>query len=71
MRSVGELSKVCPQVVNCPYLARIGRLDNSWSVNKPAPAITKWTSACDKRSARLISVNSNNIVMWVQHNNAD
>ena len=26
-----------------------------WSVNKLARAITKWTGACDKRSARFIS----------------
>ena len=38
-----------------PYLARIGRLDILWSVNKLARSITKWTKACDKRSSRLIS----------------
>ena len=37
------------------YLARIGRLDILWSVNKRARAVTKWTKACDKRLARLIS----------------
>ena len=26
-----------------------------WSVNKLARAVTKWTKACDKRLARLIS----------------
>ena len=37
-------------------MARIGRLENLWSVkNKLARAITKWTRACDKRVARLIS----------------
>ena len=36
-------------------LARIGRLDILWSVNKLVRAITKWTRACDKRLARLIS----------------
>ena len=56
MGSVGELSKVCePIVLKCLYLARIGRLDVSWSVNKLARAITKWARACDKRLARLIS----------------
>ena len=35
------------------YLARIGRPDILWSVNKLARAITKWTRNCDKRSARL------------------
>ena len=36
-------------------LARIGRLDNLWPVNKFARAVTKWTEACDTRLARLIS----------------
>ena len=54
--SVGELSKVCSQIVlKCLCLARIGRPDILWSVNKLARAITKWTRACDKRLARLIS----------------
>ena len=56
LKSVGELSKVCSRIVhNCLYLARIGRPDILWSVNKLARAITKWTRACDKRLARLIS----------------
>ena len=37
------------------YLARIGGLDMLWSVNKLARAVTKWTKACDKHLARLIS----------------
>ena len=37
------------------YLARIGRPDIKWSVNKLARAITEWTRACDKRLERLIS----------------
>ena len=37
------------------YLARIGRPDILWSVNKLARSITKWTKACDKRVSRLIS----------------
>ena len=54
--SVGELAKVCSQIVlKCLYLARIGRPDILWSVNKLARAVTKWTRACDKRLARLIS----------------
>ena len=54
--SVGELSTVCSQIVlKCLYLARIGRLDILWSVNKIARAVTKWTTACDKRLALLIS----------------
>ena len=56
MRSVGELSQVCSQIVlKCLYLARIGQLDILWSVNKFARSITKWIKACDKRLNRLIS----------------
>ena len=56
MKSVGELSKVCSQIVlKCLYLARIGRPDILWSVNKLARSITKRTKACDKRLNRLIS----------------
>ena len=56
MKSVGELSQVCPQIVlKCFHLARIGRPDILWSVDKLARSITKWTKACDKRLSRLIS----------------
>ena len=56
MKCVGELSKVCSQIVlKCLYLARIGRPDILWSVNKLARSITKWTKACAKRLNRLIS----------------
>ena len=56
MKSVGEMSHVCSQIVlKCLYLARIGRPDILWSVNKLARSITKWTKACDKRLNRLIS----------------
>ena len=56
MNSVGELSKVCSQIVlKCLDLARIGRPDILWSVNKFVRSITKWTKACDKRLNRLIS----------------
>ena len=56
MKSVGELSQVCSQIVlKCLYLARIGRPDMLWSVIKLAQSITKWTKACDKRLCRLIS----------------
>ena len=56
LASVGDLSTVCPQsVLKCVYLARIGRPDILWSVNKLARAVTKWTRACEKRLARLIS----------------
>ena len=55
MKSVGELSQVRSQIVlKCLYLARIGRPDILWSVNKLARSITKWTKACDKRLNRLI-----------------
>ena len=55
-KSVGELSQLCSQIVlKCLYLARIGRLDILWYVNKHARSITKWTKACDKRLNRLIS----------------
>ena len=51
-----ELLKVCSQnVLKCLYIARIGRLEILWSVNKLARSLTKWTRACDKRLARLIS----------------
>ena len=55
LKSVGELSHVCSQIVlKCSYLARIGRPDIFWSVNKLARSITKWTKACDN-AYRLIS----------------
>ena len=55
MKSVGELSLVCSQMVlKCLYLARIGRPDILWSVNKVARSITKRTKACDKRLNRLL-----------------
>ena len=42
MGSVGELSKVCSQIVlKCLYLARIGRPDILWSVNILARTVTK------------------------------
>ena len=56
MKSVGELSQVCSQIVlKCLYLARIERPDILCSVNKLARSITKWTKACDKRLNRFIS----------------
>ena len=56
LKSVGELSKVCSQIVlTCLYLARIGRPDILWSVNKLARSVTKWTQSHDRRLARLIS----------------
>ena len=56
METVGELSQVCSQIVlKCLYLARMGRPDILWSVNILEGAVTKWTRACDKRLALLIS----------------
>ena len=56
LETVGELPKVSSKIVlKCLYLDRIGRLDILWSVNKLARAVTKWTRACDKRLARLLS----------------
>ena len=53
---VGELSHTCSHIVlKGLYLARIGRPDILWSVNKLARSITKWTKACGKRLNRLIS----------------
>ena len=43
VKSVAELSKVCSQIVlQCLCLARIGRPDILWSLNKLARSITKW-----------------------------
>ena len=56
METVGGLSDVCSQIVlKCLYLARFGRPDILWSVHKLARSITKWTGACGRRLARLIS----------------
>ena len=56
MKSDGELSHVCSQIVlKCLYLAKIGRPDILWSVNKLARSISKWTKACEKRLNRFIS----------------
>ena len=56
MGYVGDLSNVCSQtVLKCLFLARIGRPDILWSVNKRARPVTKWTKACDERLARLTS----------------
>ena len=55
-KTFGELSNSCSQIVlKCLYLARIGRLDILWSVNKLARSITKLTKAFDKRLNRCES----------------
>ena len=57
--SVGQLSNVCSQIgLKCLYVGRIGRPDIQRPVNKLARAVTKWTRACDKGLARLISLYS-------------
>ena len=54
MKSVGELSQVCFQIVlKCLHLARIGRLDILWSVNKLPRSITKWNK-CIFRSQTFV-----------------
>ena len=56
LESVRELSEVCSQIVlKCLFLARMGRPDILWLVNKLARSVTKKTQACDRRLARLIS----------------
>ena len=77
MKSVGEFSRVCSQIVlKCIYLTRFGRLDFLWSVNKLARSITKWTEPCDNRLNRCFTlithVKTNSIVMCViLQNNVD
>ena len=64
-KSVGELSNACSQIVlKCLHLARIGRPDILWSVNKLARSITKWTKACDKRLNRVDFIYSSH--KWIQ-----
>ena len=41
--------------MKCSYLARTGRQSILWSVHKLSSAVTKWTRACDRRLALLIS----------------
>ena len=56
LESVEEWSEVCSQIVlKCLYLARFGRHDILWSVNKLARSVKKWIPACDRRLAKLIS----------------
>ena len=55
LESVGELPEVCSHFLKFLHMARIGRLDILSSLNKLARSVTRWTEACDKRQARLIS----------------
>ena len=54
-----KFAKVCSRIVlKCLQLARIGRSDILWYVNKLARAVTRWTKAYDRRLARLIFLHS-------------
>ena len=56
MKCVGDCNKFALKLFSkFLHLARIGRPDILWSVNKLARSITKWTRACAKRLNRLIS----------------
>ena len=44
-----------PEKTSWDMMQQLAPPDLLWSVNKLARAITKWTRACDKRLARLIS----------------
>ena len=76
LESVGEFSEVCSQIVlKCLYLARIGRPDIPWLVNKLAKSVTKWTQACDRRLARADFLHSSHerfptILSCVKHGTA-
>ena len=51
----------------CVHVARLGRSDILWSVNKFNRAVTNLARDCNKRLARLISYIhlTSDIVMWV------
>ena len=56
MKSVGELSKICFQIVlKCLFLGTYWTTWYSMVSEKTCTSITKWTKACDKRLSRLIS----------------
>ena len=62
-----KLSKVWSQIVlKCLYLARIGGPHILWSMNKLARSVTKWTGACDRRSARLISYLGRDLMYFLE-----
>ena len=74
LKSVGELSKVCSQIVQkCFFLARLGRPDILWSVSEPLNGPKCVTNARIFWSLTLITqLNTNNIAMWeTLQNNAD
>ena len=74
-KSVGELSTTCPQIVlKCLYLARIGRPDILWSVNKLARFHNKMDDKRLNRSFSYIHHTSEYkqyCHVAVLHNNAD
>ena len=50
-----ENCQKCSQIVlKYLHLARIGRPDILWTLNKFARSTTEWTKTCDKRLSRLI-----------------
>ena len=52
----GVLTHVRAKIVlKCLYLARIGRPDLLYSVNRLARNVAKWSIACGKRRDRLIA----------------
>ena len=54
LESVGDVSEVCSQIVlTCLYLARIGRLDILWSVNKLAKSVTKMDSSMCSTTSKV------------------
>ena len=59
LESVEELSEVCSHIVLCLYLARMGRPDILWSVNKLAQTLIK----ADFLHSSHMWI-SDNIVMW-------
>ena len=80
LETVGDLSKVSSQIVlKCQYLARIGRPESLLSVNKLAPAVTKWKGMWQKLGSfdtyiqfRKTRVQSNKNAMWkIQHSIGD
>ena len=65
MKSVGELSQVCSQIVlKCLYLARIGRPDILWSVNELARSIKKMDQSLWQTPESIDIIQSPH--MWIQ-----
>ena len=65
MRSVGELSKVCSRIVlTCLHLARIGRPDILWSVNKLCSCDHKMDQSMWQTFSTFDLLHSSH--MWIQ-----